>query len=93
MDADLDELRARIRSQISAGELPCMMADATHTSRADGRSHCDICGEVLAQNETQFEEEFQSATGADVCSVVAHRQCRDLWFAICKLEYTEFHNA
>jgi hypothetical protein len=92
MAADKDALRAQIRLLISDGALPCTTPDATHAAPGDGRTRCDICGDVIPRSEMQYEEEFKTAAGSEECTVVAHRQCRNLWLAICKLEFAEFHH-
>jgi hypothetical protein len=71
-------IRARIRQMVETGELPCEESGKVWAGRGNG-THCAACGEIIEQNEIEFEVELGPGTVLRL-----HRLCHYIWQEECQ---------
>jgi hypothetical protein len=70
------EIRARIRTMIETGELPCDEPEATWAGTGGG-TRCAACAEPILSTEFEFEVDFRGR------SLTLHRLCHAIWLEEC----------
>jgi len=70
-------IRARIRSLLETGEIPCETPEMTWASKGTG-GHCIACAQAIAAHEVEFEVEVSGQ------SYRVHRHCYIIWQEECE---------
>jgi hypothetical protein len=75
---DREVIRARIRTMLETGELPCDDTERTLGGRGLGR-RCSACGEEISADELEFKVDLASGH-----TLRLHRRCHELWIEECE---------
>ncbi|MGH6691011.1 MAG: hypothetical protein ACREF4_10070 [Gammaproteobacteria bacterium] len=70
-------IRARIRTMVETGVLPCDEPEKTWAGKGGG-IHCAACGELIALTEVEFEVDVKGTT------LRLHRLCHVWWLEECE---------
>ena len=71
-------IRARIRTMVQTGELPCEESEKVWAGRGSG-THCAACGETIELTQIEFEVPLSPTT-----MLRLHRLCHHIWQEECQ---------
>jgi hypothetical protein len=71
-------IRARIRTMVATGVLPCDEPTKTWAGKGGG-THCAACAQPTLPTEFEFEVDVAGTT------LRLHRFCHQLWLEECEL--------
>jgi hypothetical protein len=71
-------IRARIRTMVETGVLPCDEPQLTWAGKSGG-THCAACGQQISPPEFEFEVDVAGTT------LRLHQLCHQLWLEECEL--------
>jgi len=75
---DAETVRARIRTMLDTGELPCDDPGKVWAGNGLGR-RCSACLEPIGPSDVEFEVELASGL-----TLTLHRQCHVIWLDECE---------
>ena len=70
-------IRARIRTMVETGVLPCDEPEKTWAGKGEGK-YCAACGQRISQTEFEFEVDVAGTT------LRLHRLCHQFWLEECE---------
>jgi hypothetical protein len=75
-------IRARIRTMLETGALPCEEPGKTWAGRGAG-THCSACAETIRAQDIEFEVDLRSGS-----PIRLHRRCYEIWLEECEPQPT-----
>jgi hypothetical protein len=69
-------IRARIRTMVESGALPCDEPEKTWAGKGEG-THCAACGQGISPSDVEFEVDVAGTT------LRLHRLCHQFWLEEC----------
>jgi hypothetical protein len=77
-----ETLKARIRTRIHDGDLPCQEEHQLFSGKSAG-SRCDGCGEPIGTEEVVYEIVLVYTALGETTSFSMHTACYDVWRDEC----------
>jgi hypothetical protein len=75
---ETEMVRARIRTMLKTGQLPCDDTERTLGGRGLGR-RCSACSEEISFDELEFKVDLASGQ-----TLRLHRRCHQIWLEECE---------